>query len=85
MTSRATCRWCGAPIRWVATEAAGRPMCLDPQPSPTGNVALISTKTGPRARVLKAEEIAGWRAQRWMPHAATCPAVRTRIGTKRQI
>jgi len=82
--SRNGCQWCGQQIRWVRTEA-GRNMCLDPHPTPAGNVALVQTPDGTRARALKVAELAEWRGQLWMPHMATCPHVRTRTGTKRQI
>lgn len=77
-----SCRFCGQQIRWVRTEA-GKNMALDPQPTPSGNVALVDREGGTRARVLTAAELLNWRAQLWMPHAVTCPPVRTRIGTKR--
>lgn len=84
MTRHSTCRWCGAPIRWVTTER-GRNMCVDPQPAAGGNVALIDTPTGPRAHVLTVAERKEWTGQVWMPHSATCTHVRTRVGAKRQI
>lgn len=76
-----TCRFCGQQIRWMRTEA-GRNMSLDPEPTPRGNVALVDTPDGPRARALKATELTDWKGRLWMPHAATCPSVQTRIGTK---
>ena len=79
-----TCQWCGKPVRWVTTER-GRRMCLDPEPTPSGNVALVADEGGQRARALTAAELYDWRGQLWMPHIATCPHVRTRTGTKRQI
>ena len=82
--SRNGCQWCGQQVRWVRTEA-GRNMCLDPRPTPGGNVALVDTEGGLRARVLTTAELYDWRGQLWMPHIATCPHVRTRTGTTRQI
>lgn len=35
-----TCRHCGARIRWVVTAKRGKPMPLDAEPSPEGNVVL---------------------------------------------
>jgi hypothetical protein len=79
-----TCRWCGMPIRWVTTER-GRRMCLDPEPTSVGNVALVTTADGLRARALATAELAEWRGPLWLPHMASCSHVTTRTGTKRQI
>jgi hypothetical protein len=81
---RATCQWCGQPIRWMTTEK-GRRMCLDPEPTQAGNVALVDLEEGQRARVLTAAELYEWRGRLWMPHSATCSHIRTRTGTTRQI
>lgn len=77
MRPERTCRWCNQPVRWVISER-GRNMCLDPQPSTLGNVVLIATASGTRARVVAADELAARRkqiGQLWMPHAATCPHI----------
>jgi hypothetical protein len=51
-------------------------MPLDPDPNPSGNVALIDTADGPRARALKAADLLDWKGRLWMPHAATCPGAK---------
>lgn len=63
-----TCRSCGAPIRWLRTEA-GKPMPVDETPSPDGNVVLI----GGFAHVLHKDEEPPENAARLLPHFATCP------------
>ena len=74
----ATCRWCGRPMRWLKS-TRDRNLCVDPDPDPAGNVAVIDG----RARVLKGDALAEWKGQRWMPHAATCTHMTSRTGTKR--
>lgn len=71
----ARCRDCQAPVRYVATPT-GRRMCIDVDPTPTGNVVILDGL----ARVLTADQLAqrNQPAQRWMPHAATCPRRRRR-------
>lgn len=71
-----SCRACGAPIRWVRT-LNEKPMPLDDEPNDEGNVELVNTPAGPRARVLSAKERGQanlFAIPRWMPHHATCPS-----------
>lgn len=63
------CRSCGAPIAW-ATTTNGKPMPLDPDPVPNGNVvigidgvAMVFARTG---QVPKGFD-------RFRSHFATCP------------
>lgn len=61
---------CSAGITWVRT-ANGRPMPLDPEPDPKGNVVLVNGL----AVVLGgkgAEGVAAVDATRYMPHFVTC-------------
>ena len=71
----ARCRDCDAPVRFVAT-ASGKRMPIDIDPTPTGNVVILDGM----ARVLTADQLAqrNQPAQRFMPHAATCPRRRRR-------
>jgi len=68
-----TCRSCGASIRWART-TNDRPIPLDAEPDPAGNVLLL----GETAHVLGKGatvplELAGDDdGTRWMPHHATC-------------
>lgn len=63
------CRSCGAPVRWERT-AAGKPIPLDPEPVPTGNLAFRDD-----GRVVTCLEDGGWPqdAPRYVTHFATCP------------
>ncbi|MEV6124412.1 hypothetical protein AB0M23_28545 [Streptomyces sp. NPDC052077] len=75
----ATCPSCGRPIRWAITARARR-QAVDAAPDPAGNLAVHKDGTGTlKVRVLSPErptlEHAEWQA---MPHAATCPAPRSR-------
>jgi hypothetical protein len=67
------CRSCGAEITWARTAANDRPMPLDAQPTPDGNVRLdgdVATVLGP----LDVEALTDvQRAALRMPHHATCP------------
>lgn len=76
------CPRCKAPIVWARTVASvngpgGKPMPLDFEPNPAGNVAA---SVGPgqtiRARVLTKDEDHDHRAEwRAMPHFPTCTQV----------
>ena len=70
-SDRASCGSCGAPMRWV-TPLAGKPMPLDAEPNPEGNVEMVTTPAGPRAKV-HAKGQGGLLGERWMPHHASCP------------
>ncbi|MGH3475337.1 MAG: hypothetical protein ACRDQD_00705 [Nocardioidaceae bacterium] len=74
------CRACKAIVLWARTVASesgagGKPMPLDPEPNPEGNVAV--RQTGPHtylARALKKDETHDRTAEKLhMPHFATCP------------
>lgn len=66
-----TCRRCGALLRWVKS-TNGRPMPLDREPNPDGNVIV----DGDRAVVLRKGEEPPETGFRYMPHFATCPSWR---------
>lgn len=61
-----TCRSCGAPVRWVKTNT-GRPMPLDPEPVPTGNVVMCLGL----AHVLREDRDP--QVERFNAHFVTCP------------
>jgi hypothetical protein len=65
----ATCKSCGAPIRWAKT-VSGKSMPVDVEPAANGNVVFLDDKTvivsGPRARIEGDE-------RRYTSHFATCP------------
>jgi len=61
------CRACGAEIRWARTAAKGRPIPLDVEPNPDGNVIIEDGL----AIVLGAPSLLD--GERWMPHMVTCP------------
>ena len=81
MTTACRSSRCGAPVLFVPSAATGRTMCLDADPSPTGNVwlshgpdgkavvlgkdALRALRAGPEARLLHTD------------HHATCPDAAT--------
>jgi hypothetical protein len=69
-----TCRHCGAPVRWVTTAKRGKPMPLDPEPNPEGNVILRSTDGAAvvldipdRDYAVELDETV------WRAHFASCP------------
>jgi hypothetical protein len=70
------CRSCGAPIVWAVTEATGRRMPIDPEPTSGGNV-ILSDDNPPVALVLPAGQASlfahGTGADRFTSHFATCP------------
>lgn len=75
--ARTHCRGCQQPIRWAHT-TAGRPIPLDPRPNPCGPMAYVSTVSGWRVKQFPPGMLAGMAAaERWMPHAATCPKLHT--------
>ncbi len=72
----AECRSCHAAIFWASTAASGKPMPLNFDPDPDGNVTIIASKHGPVATVLGPLEqllAHGDRTELYMPHHATCP------------
>ncbi|HAM56177.1 MAG TPA: hypothetical protein DCQ64_12545 [Candidatus Rokubacteria bacterium] len=72
--SSGKCKGCGAPILW-ATTRNGKPIPLDRDPDPKGNIVLA----GPLARLFTADD-AG--ATRYMPHHATCPKAKQFKGSR---
>lgn len=72
--SRATCRSCGAGIRWAVTATSGALIPLDEHPTDDGNLAVARQGNGDLiARVLKNGEHAGAHERRGTSHFATCP------------
>lgn len=67
----ATCKSCGARIRWVIT-TAGKRMPLDPEPHPEGTIVPVfdPARDRPVARVLPAPPTD---RDAWRSHFATCP------------
>lgn len=68
------CTSCGRPIWWAATRG-GRLMLVDPQASPTGNLARIG-QLDKAGRIVVEVVLAGRPHRdplRWVAHFATCP------------
>lgn len=63
-----TCRGCGAKFRWARTEGRGKPIPLDPDPVPDGNIVVTD---GGIAHFLRATEMAT--GPRYVSHFSTCP------------
>jgi hypothetical protein len=68
------CRSCNAPIIW-ATSVNGKPLPLNVQPEPRGNVELLAVGNGqdPVARVLSSAERAERVGELYVSHWVTCP------------
>jgi hypothetical protein len=67
------CSSCGAAIIWTTTKL-GRPMPVDAEPTPTGNIVLVDGGGGaPKAIYKRPEEIAALSCERYISHFATCP------------
>lgn len=68
------------PVWWVTTAAHDRPMPLDPDPTPAGNVTLDAA--GRAVVHPKGQTTLDTTADRYMPHWATCknPPRRERAG-----
>lgn len=66
------CESCDADVFWVHIQPSGKPMLVDAAPQPGGNLQVIDTDGGLRARVVRANEptITG---HRYGSHFATCP------------
>lgn len=73
------CRECDATIHWVTTERNGRPMPLDVDPVDNGNIVLVRTPRGIRARVFGVGITPDVPGPRRMSHHATCPAKAERL------
>jgi hypothetical protein len=67
----ATCKWCGAPIRWTET-TAGRRLPIDPEPVAFGgNVVLLDPENQyPLARVLPKDD--SYDGPRFLAHFTSC-------------
>lgn len=68
------CRDCDATVQWVTTERNGKAMPLDIDPVDNGNVVLIGTTVGMRARVFGVGVTPDVPGARRTSHHATCPA-----------
>jgi len=65
-SAMSTCRSCNAPILWArSAKGKRRPMPLDPEPVPGGNVELVDGE----AWVVKPDP----NVPRYVSHFATCP------------
>jgi hypothetical protein len=72
MRQRLNCASCGAPIIWARTPRRRIP--LDPEPHPTGNLAVRKSPLGVlHARVLGRDEEVEAGEVRFITHFATCP------------
>lgn len=67
------CRSCGAPFRWVTTEA-GKPMSLDPLPRPMGNVIMVPRgQSRLVAKVVSKSALPVKGAPAYQTHFVSCP------------
>jgi hypothetical protein len=70
------CRSCNAHVLWAVTEATGKRIPIDPDPTPGGNV-ILSDDDPPVALVLPTGQASlfalGTGADRYTSHFATCP------------
>lgn len=71
MTGEGTCRSCGAPIRWVRMAESGRANPLDPNPHPSGNIALDAE--GKAHYLKRGQETFIAPSERYVSHFSTCP------------
>lgn len=73
----AECRSCHAPIVWATASATGKPMPVDREPSPVGNVMLMGLhRGGCEAIVLAGDKLAAARYgghNLHLNHYVTCP------------
>lgn len=76
----AECRECTAPIRFVRMDQTGRPMPVDPAPSPEHGTIAARLRATPKGRALEGYVISSDRhgapthPYRFVPHYATCEA-----------
>lgn len=68
-----SCPWCHSTVERVITERNGRPLDLDIGTDDSGNVVMVSTPAGRRARLFGRRVPANVEGARRMPHVATCP------------
>jgi hypothetical protein len=69
--TRGRCRSCGAEVIWAKTEA-GRPMPVDVEPDPAGNLHLWLDGNHEYRCAVIVESWPDYRP-RFRPHFATCP------------
>lgn len=73
----ANCRSCERRIIWVESDRSGKPMPLDPEPVPFGNIRVIERPGQNRVgRVLTLDELAlidETDELLYLSHFATCP------------
>jgi len=68
-----TCGSCHAPIRWALT-LAGKPIPLDPDPRPDGNLVVIETADWNGLPLARPAELGDPPdGPRYVTHFATCP------------
>lgn len=74
-----TCTQCGRRVWWARTEASGKPMPIDVEPHPAGNVVVASPDRWSTTivRVLHRHELPDFERwlQRYHAHAAYCGRV----------
>jgi len=73
---RSTCRSCGASLVFVDVLASGRPIPLDAEPTPDGNVEVFETAGGLYGKVWPASHIWGEADLRYRSHFASCPSAK---------
>lgn len=75
MKPNSRCRSCGAPVRWVITEANGKQMPLDPEGVPDGNVWVDHWKAGmPVVKMaMMGDAVPANVLTRYVSHFTTCP------------
>lgn len=87
------CEMCGARIAWARTAASetgtgGKPMPLDAEPNPLGNVAVRKIAPPGRRRFLVARVLGKdethdtYAEQLYMPHFATCAGTARNLGAE---
>lgn len=64
------CTSCQAEIEWVVSIKSGKPMPLDKEPRPDGNVVIRNS----RAHVLSANNPTQPEELRYVSHFSTCPS-----------
>lgn len=67
-----TCPRCGERVVEVLTELGGKRVLLDVPPHPLGHVQPVSTKSGPRARILAGSDARPDDVPLYRPHVRTC-------------
>jgi hypothetical protein len=74
----ATCRSCGAAVRWVVT-TTGKTMPMDAEPVENGNLVIVGegkTRHGdmvPKVQHRDPGELSMLETERFVSHFATCP------------